>query len=38
MQTIIAIGLLVVAVVFLARKFVFKPKKKDGCGPDCGCN
>lgn len=36
-QEIIAIGLLVVAVGFLVKKFFFK-KKKDGCGPDCGCS
>jgi len=38
-QEIIAFGILVVAVAFLARKFFFKPKKKkNGCDTDCGCH
>lgn len=31
----ITVGL---AVLFLVRKFVFTPKKKKGCDPDCGCS
>ena len=26
-----------IAVFYLLRKFVFKPKKKKNCGTDCGC-
>jgi hypothetical protein len=37
-QEIIAYGILAVAVVFLARKFFFKKKKKNGCDTDCGCH
>ncbi|RZJ73214.1 FeoB-associated Cys-rich membrane protein [Flavobacterium sp.] len=38
-QQIIAFGILFVAVYFLARKFFFKKKKKDGCGgSDCKCD
>ncbi|MFT3794623.1 FeoB-associated Cys-rich membrane protein [Flavobacterium sp.] len=37
-QEIIAFALLAVAVVFLARKFLFKKKRKGkDCGNDCGC-
>jgi len=28
---------LFVAVIYLARKFVFKSKNKDDCGTDCNC-
>ena len=38
MQEIIAYIVLIVAVSFLLRKFVFKSKKnKKGCASDCGC-
>lgn len=25
------------AILYLIKKFIFKPKNKKGCGPDCGC-
>ncbi|MDG1039956.1 MAG: FeoB-associated Cys-rich membrane protein [Polaribacter sp.] len=38
MQEIIAYIVLIIAVVFLLRKFVFKSKKnKKGCATNCGC-
>nr|WP_243765916.1 FeoB-associated Cys-rich membrane protein [Polaribacter cellanae] len=40
MQEIIAYSLLIIALFFLLRKYVFpKKKKKNGnCGTDCGCH
>lgn len=36
-QTILSIALLVIAVIYLGRKFFFK-KKKNSCGENnCGC-
>ncbi|WP_366140363.1 FeoB-associated Cys-rich membrane protein [uncultured Tenacibaculum sp.] len=36
-QEIITYSIVILAVLFLGRKFIFK-SKKDGCGPDCGCS
>jgi len=37
-QEILAYSALVVALVFLIRKFFWKKKKSDkNCGSDCGC-
>lgn len=38
MQEIIAYGLVVLAVVFLAKKYFFSDKKDKNCNPDCGCS
>lgn len=40
MQEIIAYGLLLVALYFLVRKFIWKPKSKSGsnCDSDCNCH
>jgi flagellar biogenesis protein FliO len=37
MQEVITYIILVIAVYFLVRKFIFKPKNKKGCDTDCGC-
>ncbi|MDG1528352.1 MAG: FeoB-associated Cys-rich membrane protein [Polaribacter sp.] len=38
MQEIISYIVLIIAVSFLLRKFVFKSKKnKNGCDTNCGC-
>ena len=38
MQEIIAYIVLILAISFLLKKFVFKAKKnKKGCASDCGC-
>jgi len=39
MQNVIVYILLCMAVAFLLKKFVFKKKKKGGCGDgnNCGC-
>jgi predicted small secreted protein len=38
-QEVLLYVILGLAVVFLLRKFVFKPKNKKGnCDSDCGCN
>ncbi|MCL7752267.1 FeoB-associated Cys-rich membrane protein [Polaribacter sp. Z022] len=37
MQEIITYIIVVLAVVFLVKKFGFSTKKKKGCNPDCGC-
>jgi hypothetical protein len=37
MQEIIAYTLVVLAVVFLVRKYVFPSKKGSGCNSGCGC-
>ncbi|QXP66011.1 FeoB-associated Cys-rich membrane protein [Polaribacter sp. AHE13PA] len=37
MQEIIAYILVVLAVAFLLRKYVFPSKKKKGCSDGCGC-
>ncbi|QXP63503.1 MULTISPECIES: FeoB-associated Cys-rich membrane protein [Polaribacter] len=37
MQEIIAYILVVLAVAFLLRKYVFPSKKKKGCSAGCGC-
>jgi len=38
MQQILVYILVGLAALFLLRKFVFKPKKKTGCGSDdCKC-
>ncbi|WP_299618602.1 FeoB-associated Cys-rich membrane protein [uncultured Tenacibaculum sp.] len=36
-QEIITYSIVILAVLFLGRKFIFK-SKKDSCGPDCGCS
>ncbi len=36
-QTVIAIALLIVAVVFILKK-VFKPTVKSDCDKNCSCN
>lgn len=38
MQEIIAYILVVLAVVFLMRKYIFTSKKDKGCGSGCGCS
>ena len=38
MQEIIAYSLVVLAVVFLAKKYFFSDKKDKNCNPDCGCS
>lgn len=39
MQEILAYLILATAVLFLAKKFFFKPKKKKNCSnDDCGCH
>ncbi|WP_319800124.1 MULTISPECIES: FeoB-associated Cys-rich membrane protein [Flavobacterium] len=37
-QQIIAFGILIVAIVFLVKKFFFKKKNGKNCGNDCGCS
>ncbi|TCI85887.1 FeoB-associated Cys-rich membrane protein [Tenacibaculum sp. M341] len=38
LQQIITYSVLVLAIAFLVRKFVFPPKDNDGCGgTSCGC-
>jgi len=37
MQEFIAYILVVLAVFFLVRKYIFPSKKKKGCGSGCGC-
>nr|WP_136667608.1 FeoB-associated Cys-rich membrane protein [Flavobacterium sp. H122] len=37
-QEIIAFSLLILAIVFLYKKFFGKKKPKDNCGNDCGCS
>ena len=37
MQEIIAYILVVLAVFFLVKKYVFPSKKNSGCNPGCGC-
>ena len=37
MQEIFVYIIVVLAVVFLVKKFFFKPKNKKGCDTDCGC-
>jgi len=37
MQELIAYIFVVLAVVFLVKKYFFTDQKKKGCGPDCGC-
>lgn len=37
-QEIIAFALLALAVFFVAKKFIFKKKGKDGCDTGCGCS
>ncbi|RPE00192.1 FeoB-associated Cys-rich membrane protein [Aureibaculum marinum] len=36
-QNILVYIAVALALFFLIRKFLFKPKKKSGCGTDCGC-
>lgn len=38
MQEIITYTLVVLAVVFLVKKYVFPSKKDKNCNSDCGCN
>ncbi|MGL2962749.1 FeoB-associated Cys-rich membrane protein [Flavobacterium sp. RSB2_4_14] len=38
-QEILVYVLVIVALGFLARKFIWKPKSKKNCGKDdCGCH
>nr|WP_231874462.1 FeoB-associated Cys-rich membrane protein [Polaribacter atrinae] len=37
MQEIIAYILVVLAVFFLVRKYIFPSKKNKGCSSGCGC-
>ncbi|KGL62679.1 FeoB-associated Cys-rich membrane protein [Polaribacter sp. Hel1_85] len=37
MQEIIAYLLVVLAVAFLVKKYIFPSDKDKGCSPDCGC-
>jgi hypothetical protein len=36
-QQIIAYIILGIAIFYLLKKFVFKTKKGNDCGTDCGC-
>ncbi|MBT7705655.1 MAG: FeoB-associated Cys-rich membrane protein [Polaribacter sp.] len=38
MQQIIAYGILIIAVGFLAKKYFLPAKKKTNCGTDCSCS
>ncbi|PIR14605.1 MAG: FeoB-associated Cys-rich membrane protein [Flavobacteriales bacterium CG03_land_8_20_14_0_80_35_15] len=39
MQNVFALIIVGLAAFYLLRKFIFKPKKKTGCGSDdCKCN
>ena len=39
LQEILAYSALIIAILFLIKKFFFKKKKSDkNCGTDCGCN
>lgn len=38
MQNIIVYTLVILAVIFLLKKFVFPSKKEKGCSTDCGCH
>ena len=38
MQEIITYIIVILAIVFLLRKFVFKGKKDRGCSSDCNCS
>jgi hypothetical protein len=38
MQEIITYVLIILAVVFLLKKFVFPSKKDKSCSTDCGCH
>ena len=37
MQEVVAYVLVLLAAVFLVKKYVFPSKKNKGCGTDCGC-
>jgi len=37
MQEVIVYTLVILAVVFLVKKYVFPSKKNSGCNTDCGC-
>ncbi|MBC7438549.1 MAG: FeoB-associated Cys-rich membrane protein [Flavobacterium sp.] len=38
-QEILAFSALIIAIGFLLKKFIWKPKSKKGCGDgDCGCH
>lgn len=38
LQQIIAYGLLILAIFFLVKRYLLKPKKKGkNCGKDCNC-
>jgi len=37
MQEVIVYIIVIAAVVFLTRKFFFKPKTNSGCGTNCDC-
>jgi len=37
MQEAIVYIIVAGAVLFLVKKFFFKPKTDSGCGSDCGC-
>ena len=36
-QQIMVYVIVGLAVLYLLKKFVFKSKKKNNCGTDCGC-
>lgn len=38
MQEIIAYTLVVLAVAFLVKKYIFPAKKDKNCNTDCGCS
>ncbi len=38
MQEIIAYSLVILAVVFLVKKYLLPSKKAKSCNTDCGCN
>ncbi|MCI2230265.1 FeoB-associated Cys-rich membrane protein [Polaribacter sp. MSW13] len=38
MQEIIAYTLVILAVVFLVKKFIFPSKKSKNCSTDCDCH
>lgn len=38
LQTVLVYAALIVALVFLAKKFFFKKRNGSGCDSDCGCS
>jgi FeoB-associated Cys-rich membrane protein len=38
LQTIVALAVVALAAIWLARRALVKKKTATGCGGDCGCN